>query len=539
MWRRARPAYGRGMGRLRLRSGLSTAIVLVAGVLALAPSTAAAAAVRPPAGFPSLPQQAVSPHFIVHYTTTGASTITPDVAATLSANAEQAYSRLIGEWGYPPPMDDGDGKTDIYVAQIPGLGAAAGRDDQVADHTTGFVILPPVSAPFLYAVAHEFFHVIQFGIWTHEQSWLTESTAEWAGQNVFVAGGGQAPPNWYPHPWVPLDCTGSACADGDSSGYRGSIFMEYLDERFGMGIVNEVFGQAAALGAGTTSPHSLQALGDAIAAHGTSLGDVLDDYAVAAVAGTINRPGVTGKTPSAQYSLVTGNILGAYKPVTIGVDHLAFNTLLLAGNAADANPSSCQALTLTLAVDLPPGVLTRPTFVATPAGPPAQATALAVSGSTASIMVPWSDCSSSSGALVLPNGSTSLDGQGFVVHVTVARPASAKPSNHFTTRTKTAAKGAITLTITTAAPGRITAKATAVDRTRKHKRARTVTYATRTVSARRAGRTTFTLKPTSTAKKLLKRAKKLKLTIRITFTPTGGTRATTTKTVTVRYTKAK
>lgn len=385
------------------------AIAVAAALLVLAP---AARAARPPV--PAPVSELVGPHFVIHYTSSGgtaADRLSPEGAATALANAETALSWYLSQ-GYPPPMSDGDGKTDIYVFAVP-IGPAAGRDDESADQTSGFILLTP-STTNIYAVAHELFHVIQFGIFAHS-GFFSESSAEWAGQAVTAATGGSPPPNWFPDPWVPLDCLGPACGDA-AGGYRGSIFWEYLSERYGTGIVHEAFSREAALGSADHRAHDLQALEEVLAAHGSSLAAALNGYALAAVAGQITRPGVLPHLPAPSLRLIPEQV-GIYAPLSVTVNHLAMKVVSFDGAADSAAP--CTRATLQLQVDLPPGVPTQPVFVIYPSSglPPASGIyPLAISGGTASAEIPWATCAAAIGALALPNASATADGQVFTVH---------------------------------------------------------------------------------------------------------------------------
>src|SRR5207244_11716956 len=85
---------------------------------------------------------------------------------------------------------------------------------------------------------------------------------------------------------------------------------------------------------------------------------------------------------------------------------------------------------LTLHVGIPAGVTSTPYYFADTKGSSAQA--LTVSGSTASITVPWNTCAGSPDAyLSLPNDSLGLDGREFTVggHVTVDLATPARPSD--------------------------------------------------------------------------------------------------------------
>lgn len=95
------------------------ALLLLAVAAALLVPTAASASARPPV--PSPVSELAGPNFVVHYTASGGSPadrLTPEGAATALANAETALAWYRSQ-GYPAPLDDGDGKTDIYVFAVP------------------------------------------------------------------------------------------------------------------------------------------------------------------------------------------------------------------------------------------------------------------------------------------------------------------------------------------------------------------------------------------------------------------------------------
>jgi periplasmic binding family protein len=71
----------------------------------------------------------------------------------------------------------------------------------------------------------------------------------------------------------------------------------------------------------------------------------------------------------------------------------------------------------------------------------------------------------------------------------------------------------------------------------KPKKGKKITLAAKSVKITKSGAQAISLSLSSKAKKALKKDKKLKLTLKITYTPTGGTAKTTTKTVTVKQPK--
>ena len=73
-------------------------------------------------------------HFQLHYP----GTVPAADAQTLAANLEHAYDVEVGSWGFAPPVNDGDGKVDVYVADIGGnLGEAASDHSGLA--TSGYI----------------------------------------------------------------------------------------------------------------------------------------------------------------------------------------------------------------------------------------------------------------------------------------------------------------------------------------------------------------------------------------------------------------
>jgi hypothetical protein len=71
----------------------------------------------------------------------------------------------------------------------------------------------------------------------------------------------------------------------------------------------------------------------------------------------------------------------------------------------------------------------------------------------------------------------------------------------------------------------------------KPKKGKKITLAAKSVTVTKAGAQAISLSLSPKAKKALKKDKKLKVTLKITYTPTGGTAKTTTKTVTVKQPK--
>jgi hypothetical protein len=168
-----------------MRLGLGIAVI----VLAL-PGTALAE--RPP-----LPQSLSTGHFVVHYSVTpdDANATTPAVAAGFAQQAEVAYRNEVGVWGWTPPMNDGDGKTDIYVHHLTGPAAFTNpiSSSSSAGQRAASIDIDPRAGTGGEVMAHEFFHVLQCTVQCFAATYLLEGTAEWAGHQLYPSTGGVLP----------------------------------------------------------------------------------------------------------------------------------------------------------------------------------------------------------------------------------------------------------------------------------------------------------------------------------------------------------
>jgi Family of unknown function (DUF6055) len=370
---------------------------------------------------PSLPLDLSTSHFKVHYTTdAGDDQSSAAAAAMVANNMEAAYATEVGTWGFNAPVNDGDGKTDVYIKDTGTHLGESIRDTPGVPTTSGYVVIDPSSTGDAETAAHELFHILQYAIYADGAKFLKEGTAEWAGANVahttswaFV---------YWTYPYQPLDCIpGSPCANSDLP-YARWIFFDYLSEHYGPGIIKEIIVRAGVLNAGTDPGLDLQATGDVLAAHGGSLTQVFNDFTAANAAAAYAFPGLAGNgqllRPSVRtYTGANALILPDH---AFTVDHLAANFMnLLSGDSRLSN-AGCGAATLHLSVDLPAGSASVPA-IADSAG----VHALSVSGGRASIDLPWTTCTGSSAMLGLPNpGLTGTsDGQSLVVHASLSASA--------------------------------------------------------------------------------------------------------------------
>jgi hypothetical protein len=269
-------------------------------------------------------------------------------------------------------------------------------------------------------IAHEVFHLIEDAMPPAPgiDQWLQEGTAEWAAirANQAVSGFGVNPDRT-------IDCVGTRCGDTeyDKNGYPGWMLFEYLAEQYGDQKVRDVWEQAK------TTPSGAAAVA-AVLPSGTSLAQFFNDYTTARLTGNFTLPGLKGVLPTV-YAQIPVDTADADLPTqNVTVNHFAVRYLTLSHGSDPTQP--CFAATLSLNVEIPPAVVSTPTYYANAKGASPQP--LTVSGSNASISVPWNTCAGSPNAyLSLPNDSFGRDGLEFKVtgHVDVDPNTPAAPSD--------------------------------------------------------------------------------------------------------------
>jgi len=420
------------MRRPRLRPTLAAlTLVLLSGALtAFVPR---ASATDP---FPINPVVTLSSdHFMIHYSGDDQSTctnfITQEKAGDLLAMFEEAYRQFHDLMGYPIPVDDGDGKVDVSVDDFtsdcvpygtipPSTPLPYDRWDAIVapNGTPGSddIHLNAMTGRTFHIVSHELFHLMEDAIAPGTDRWLQEGASEWAAVRADLATGGDEA-----NPDRTTDCVGAECGDTDfdKNGYPGWMLFEYLAERYGDAKVRAVWDQAAVSGPGTPGTTILAAVLP------ISLGTFFNDYTTARLTGSFTSPVLAGTLPNAYAILDVPETTGAVPGGGAAVNHLAVRYLALS-HGSSTGP--CYQASLRITVGIPSGVQSTPTYYANTKGASAQP--LTVSGSSATITVPWNTCTGSPDAyLSLPNDSLGLDGRLFTVSgsVTVdkSKPATA------------------------------------------------------------------------------------------------------------------
>jgi hypothetical protein len=405
---------------------LPFALLALAASLAVGVPRAAAIDPFPNEGIVTLS----SDHFMLHYSRDDRSQICPTQAITQEqagdalGMAERAYE-LYTSWGYSVPIldsADGDGLLDISVDQftvVPDTCISYGsidlaiprehdgtlsRWDALMNPTAPLgaaeIHLESMKGLTYHTIAHEVFHLFQTRIATGADRWLEEGTAEWAAVKADgEAGGLEANPD------RTLDCVGAECGDTefDKNGYPGWMLFEYLSEHYGDAKIKQIWDNLAA----TPSMTGTKALASVLP---VKLQDFFNDYTTARLNGNFTSPALAGVLPQSLGVVSLGGASATFSIIPIAVNHLAVRYLEFA-HGLDTDTGACYVASLELKVVIPPNVVSKPYYYANTKGSAPQA--LTISGSTATLTVPWDTCYGSPNAyLSLPNDWNDADQTG-------------------------------------------------------------------------------------------------------------------------------
>jgi hypothetical protein len=217
-----------------------------------------------------------SAHFCVHYSSGSTAW-----AQTTSDTLEHVWSAEVGGLGFRPPLPDGDGLFDVYLREIGDqgyYGACAPAQD--TRHSVASCVLDDDFSPAEFGgaapinslsvtAAHEFFHAIQFGYDTDEDTWFMEGSAVWAEEEVYPAVNDYLqylPFSAITRPGTPTDYAGATSTDLYFR-YGAVLFWKFLSGQFGgPGIVRRVWEYADG------DRFSVEAVSAALAEHGWSFG---------------------------------------------------------------------------------------------------------------------------------------------------------------------------------------------------------------------------------------------------------------------------
>jgi hypothetical protein len=225
-------------------------------------------------------------HFCIHWVPKGADAPHSKHWVNKQLNMmNKVWKFEVGKLGYRAPIKDGNAggnsRFDVYLKDLFPEGyygyCAAERPTSYNSHLySGFCVLdndfaksqfgaPPMDSATVTA-AHEFFHAIQFGYDALEDSWMLEVSSTWMEERYndnsndnrqYLPYGQLKVPN------RPLDTFQNPCC----SQYANWVFFQYLSEHYGVGIVKQIWNQAASFKGGGHK-YSAKAIAAVLARHG-------------------------------------------------------------------------------------------------------------------------------------------------------------------------------------------------------------------------------------------------------------------------------
>lgn len=342
-------------------------------------------------GMPAtLTESLTSAHFVVHYSVGGdPHSTTREAAAQTIERAERAWSVQVDQWGYPRPLDDGDGRVDIYMQDIDNKNVAgwARTEKYVGEGATGYIAVDIEFLDYEPVVPHELFHLVQYAIAVGASGILKEATANWAALRMGI----RMDPWWSLRSDVSFDCEG-ACGGG----HERWPFIEFLADRHGPSIVRELFEVSRARKIRTTR-NILEAV---LAPRGTTLER---EYGAFVLLGFYDaHPSGYLRGGGGVYHGHLGQLTG---PPTVTLNRLS--TIWLSMSPSGSPP--CKPTTLRVTVKMPPGVSSVPHFSpATSGGLPVP---FAIADGVATGAIPWETCGTSrlTRRLMLTNASPTVD----------------------------------------------------------------------------------------------------------------------------------
>ena len=210
----------------------------------------------------------------------------------------KVWKAEIGELGFRKPVGDrkrgGNPKLDVYLKELGsrGIYGYCTPERKVRGHkwlASGYCVLdndfakaqygaPPIDSLRVTA-AHEFFHAVQFGYDYAEDKWLMEATATWMEERVAddVNDNRQ---------YLPYGQVGTPTRSLDTFNRQGFdqygnwAFFEYLSNRFGTGIVKQIWSRAGAY-KGSGHQYSTKAVRTVLAGKRGGFTDVFRKFAAA------------------------------------------------------------------------------------------------------------------------------------------------------------------------------------------------------------------------------------------------------------------
>ncbi len=216
-------------------------------------------------------------HFRIHYDTSGQHAVAPadadgdkvpDYVQEVAATFDAAWALQIENLRYRVPLDDGDGRFDVYIQQLGtrGVYGQTWPEELGNPVTAAYLTVDNDYTDRIYAtrgldglhvtVAHEFFHAVQFAYNARDLTWWHEATATWMEDVAYddVNDYFQYTSFVLEAPAVSLDWQPSL-ADGHQ--YGACVYVHYLDQTFGRKSVRQTW---EGLGEGNSTGYDIRKL---------------------------------------------------------------------------------------------------------------------------------------------------------------------------------------------------------------------------------------------------------------------------------------
>ncbi|MEJ7833804.1 MAG: MXAN_6640 family putative metalloprotease [Nocardioides sp.] len=201
------------------------------------------------------------------------------------AMMQKVYRFEVGKLGYRPPVRDpgvgGNSKFDVYLkdigAGVYGYCVPEYRVQGTTSVASGYCVLDndfkpaqfngaPARRSLMVTAAHEFFHAIQFGYDYREDPWLLESTSTWMEERF--ADSADDNRQYLPFGTVRLPASSlDLFSQGALNHYGNWAFWEYLSQRYGNGVVQQVWNRSADF-KGAPNQYSVRALESVLKSRG-------------------------------------------------------------------------------------------------------------------------------------------------------------------------------------------------------------------------------------------------------------------------------
>lgn len=272
-------------------------------------------------------------HFRIHWVSEGGDAATAPFVKEVGTVMEQVWRVEVDELGWPaPPQDDGVGgsdRVDVYLLDLDDGPFGYATADRGATCTTcgpvhGFLVLdndyrgyPPSPGAALRATAaHEFAHLIHFGIAYDGEGWAYEATAVWMERVVFPEADARTE---YVRDFADLPHLPLSDFDVDTGGfdraYGAYVWNVWLESRHGPEVVRDAW-----LAAADADQHVMEGYDTALRTRGSSL--TREIVAFTAATAAWERGGFPGE-PAAYPPIARDRFIALGSREEIRIDHAA------------------------------------------------------------------------------------------------------------------------------------------------------------------------------------------------------------------------